>query len=313
MSDADPQSDSSVSSEPAAPTPDDVRCIRCGYALTALPVAGDCPECGTAIRLSLAGDRIVNADPGWLDRLVRGLRLLHLGMFTTAIAFLAVLLITVLGTVAFALDWDLPFWDPIGGALAGAISLAIPLGAVMAVLGGVFVTAADARDAGREGMRDARPLARWGLGTAVSLGIVAFALDLALPAPHDRIAAIAVLTLATAAGGAGLAALHARLRQISVRIPSRPLADQGSELEQWYRSKTRIAVVALAMSLAIEVLEANQVFTGPFGIAQFVRSIINLVVMLTLLGATLKLWRLAGLAAGLRTEIRQAREAAAVA
>ena len=67
---------------PAPPTDDrfdetgtlvvDETCRRCGYNLRGLQRDGRCPECGSAVGLSLQGDLLRFADPNWLDRLARG-------------------------------------------------------------------------------------------------------------------------------------------------------------------------------------------------------------------------------------------------
>ncbi len=47
----------------------DVLCIGCGYNLRGLEPAGRCPECGLSIADSNRGDRLIYADPTWLEKL----------------------------------------------------------------------------------------------------------------------------------------------------------------------------------------------------------------------------------------------------
>jgi hypothetical protein len=47
-------------------------CKRCGYVLAGLPINGDCPECGLAVRTSLMGNQLQHADPKWLGSVYRG-------------------------------------------------------------------------------------------------------------------------------------------------------------------------------------------------------------------------------------------------
>lgn len=62
------------------PRPDGKSCINCGYALDGLAVDGVCPECGTAVQLSLRPNRLVFASPRWLRRLHRGLIAIELSV-----------------------------------------------------------------------------------------------------------------------------------------------------------------------------------------------------------------------------------------
>ncbi|HYE02894.1 MAG TPA: hypothetical protein VD963_06635 [Phycisphaerales bacterium] len=61
---------------PRAPPPATVRgsrtCVRCGYPLEGLPVAGACPECAWPVELSLRGPKLEYSDPAYVVRLHRG-------------------------------------------------------------------------------------------------------------------------------------------------------------------------------------------------------------------------------------------------
>jgi len=63
---------SDVPSAVAGVIAEDTPCRRCGYNLRGLAATGLCPECGTAIGLSLVGNLLKQADPDWLDRLRLG-------------------------------------------------------------------------------------------------------------------------------------------------------------------------------------------------------------------------------------------------
>jgi hypothetical protein len=57
---------------PAAIIDSDTPCRRCGYNLRGLSADGQCPECGTLIRLSLRRDLLEHSDPAWVDSLRQG-------------------------------------------------------------------------------------------------------------------------------------------------------------------------------------------------------------------------------------------------
>jgi hypothetical protein len=58
--------------ESSEPIGTDTPCRRCGYNLRGLLADGQCPECGTLVRLSLRKDLLEHSDPAWLDSLRRG-------------------------------------------------------------------------------------------------------------------------------------------------------------------------------------------------------------------------------------------------
>jgi hypothetical protein len=85
----------------------DTLCRRCGYNLRGLAPTGLCPECGTAIALSLVGNLLKQADPDWVERLRFGTALklwnIALGIFVGLAAGMIVMaglprpLLTIIG------------------------------------------------------------------------------------------------------------------------------------------------------------------------------------------------------------------------
>jgi len=86
-------SDSPITLPIAQPSPDGKTCMNCGYALDGLAFESVCPECGTAVQLSLRPNRLVFASPHWLRRIHRGFLMLEI-----SIAFLVVN--SILGGIA---------------------------------------------------------------------------------------------------------------------------------------------------------------------------------------------------------------------
>jgi hypothetical protein len=58
----------------------DVVCLNCGYNLRSCLIGGACPECGMAVRVSLRGDRLASAPPGYLRQLQQGAAWFHVGV-----------------------------------------------------------------------------------------------------------------------------------------------------------------------------------------------------------------------------------------
>lgn len=56
----------------------DLPCKRCSYNLRGLTEHGRCPECGTAVGRSLAGEYLRFASPDWVNKVALGLRILVL-------------------------------------------------------------------------------------------------------------------------------------------------------------------------------------------------------------------------------------------
>jgi len=92
---------------------EDTPCRRCGYNLRGLTTTGLCPECGTAVALSLVGSLLKQADPDWVERL----------RFGTALKLWNIALGVVLGAAAVAF---------MGTGLPG------PLLTIIGIAGGAF-------------------------------------------------------------------------------------------------------------------------------------------------------------------------------
>jgi len=63
----------------------DIACRRCAYNLRGLREDGRCPECGTPVGLSTSGDLLRFADPDWVEKLARGVRLMLWGLLITIV------------------------------------------------------------------------------------------------------------------------------------------------------------------------------------------------------------------------------------
>ncbi len=96
---------------------DERPCRQCGYILLGLPKTGNCPECGTPIRLSGATRRLYHANAGWLKQVAYGYRL----MFWTLIASIA---------YSLTITWFMP--NVVDMFFGGVTSTALAVGAFLA-------------------------------------------------------------------------------------------------------------------------------------------------------------------------------------
>ncbi|RJP37963.1 MAG: hypothetical protein C4547_04955 [Phycisphaerales bacterium] len=130
----------------------DVACRRCGYNLRGLLRDDRCPECGSPAVLALQGDRIRFGDPGWVDRLAKGVRLVVWGIVLAFLSGLAgavsstVILATIVTVLASLMRccgvWLLTSPDPSGLGEASyatsrkVVRIAAVIGLVGAAVGG---------------------------------------------------------------------------------------------------------------------------------------------------------------------------------
>ncbi len=148
-----------VADAPETPIDIDVRCIRCGYNLRGMTPSGVCPECGDDVGPSLVGDRLIDADLDWLRRIVRGQKLLALGMTAPILMavgsialMIAISIIQSQGNVTVPrLVEDVVSWITLGVMLAGLAS---------AVAGAFMVTSLEPRESETEKVTSDRMRAR---------------------------------------------------------------------------------------------------------------------------------------------------------
>lgn len=216
---------------------DDIHCRQCGYNLRGLTEAHRCPECGAAVGLSTRGNLLRFAEPGWVERIARGGRLLMGGL--TAVV-LGMFVFTCAGMLTAALMTTATDpWLLAVPLAAGAWMLA----AFAAVGYGVWlITARDPADTAPALWRSPRLLAR--------LGIIAAMLVVALDTIGDvmvttlmpqAIIAIATLAMALATFIGALAYLRYG-GTLADRIPEPKLVARARNL---FRSAIMLFVVVL--------------------------------------------------------------------
>jgi predicted RNA-binding Zn-ribbon protein involved in translation (DUF1610 family) len=262
---------------------DNLPCVSCGYTLRGLLHDGNCPECGTEISRSLRGDLLAAADPKWLRTIVRGQRLLTIGLMTAVSGIVLMLLITVAYLFTAALSPGLPrIVEDSFTIVLGVIFLSVPIGMCIALVGIFFVTAQEGRDIERETAWSARNMARWSmLGAIVAcvaaysihflpvLGAMWIALDL-----FFRGVFIALLTVA------GVALLK-RVEALSRRVPNEKLADQIRKRWRFIRWAVPAAGIYLLIFPVFGFggggMRGGLIFIAPLGCLGFV-AVIGLLV-----------------------------------
>jgi len=310
--------DADVAAPPVPPAPEpvaaEVRCIRCRYQLAGLSPDGDCPECGTEIARSLSEDRLADADPRWLGRILLGLALLGWGPWAILISILLGLFIGVVIGAFAANDLGLPRAIEVTfGVVLFGVGLGVMGGVVVAAIGGVLVTSIEPRDEGEERLDEPRLIARWGLVVAVILPAAHASIEEAVAWPMPESVRFAVLAAAMASGGFALVALHARFRDFAVRIPSSSLAARADRGRAWYRGVTIYVVALMVLHAGRDLSESVPALSVLSDVLAVVSVLGSCVAFVVLVIAFFRSFGILDLALSLRSTIRTSLASGAVA
>ena len=205
----------------ADPSGKSIPCSCCGYDLQGLEASGDCPECGAPIGRSFDGDRLAAADPKWLRSIVRGHRLVWIGMLSTVLC-----VFTAMGSsiTLMLLSMDRPDLaskiDPIMLIVFGCALVGIPISMGIGAIGVYWLTAQEGRETDRESMWSSRLVARWSVLAAIALISVSLSAGfIPIPAGGWAWAGLAARILAIAAVTVAVVALLQRLAGLVRRLP----------------------------------------------------------------------------------------------
>jgi len=223
----------------------DRTCLKCGYNLRGLDRAGRCPECATPVGLSIHGDLLCYAEPGYVNKLARGSRWIMRGL---TLALLCIILFAGAMVVATASAWS-GLADSLLTAGVILLVLGVFAGVVMLLLGVWFITAPlpYVFDTGRQD-RNRRLVRIYMLAAFLGIALSIIVEELG---PPPRVMAVFEFFLLgfSVLGVVGTAAYFLYLRELARRI-----ADESpNSQEVSVRTASRLAK-GLAVTLGLMVL-----------------------------------------------------------
>ncbi len=252
-SDADSQPCAGGPGRPGVVGPDgviveDITCRRCGYNLRGLGENGRCPECGTAVGLSIHGDLLRFAEPAWVEKLARGMELILVGIVTGIV----------------------------GGCVGGGISaagtpqsqaagtLVILLSGLLSLVGAWILTTPDPSGIGEQRFVNARKVVRAGLIAGLAGQLINLVLPDSRSGPLFALAIVAA-TVCGLAGAVGTYAQYLYIERLAERIPDARLARLARFLRWGYSIVLGVSTLIGGIA-AFYVVRSGPAAAGP-GIA----------------------------------------------
>ena len=199
---------------PASVVEQDAPCRRCGYNLRGLALAGQCPECGTPVGVSVQGDWLRYSDPQFVQTLRRGVSFILWSILLTIVVFF----------VAFALRGMGRRSMPIANLIA-------LVAYVPGIIGGWLLTVPDPSGLGENLYGAARKLIRITLIIGAVNRFVDFVVSASGPLPPS--VRMTLQTIGFAAAIAGLVGQFAQLNYLSklaLRIPDPSLSKSARSI-----------------------------------------------------------------------------------
>ncbi len=223
---------------------EDVACRSCGYNLRGLSPQATCPECATAIALSIHGDLLRFSDPVWVDRLAKGLLWIITGLIASVVFSILVGIVSAV-VAGPGRTVSMRSLVLVGGLVGVALGL-------VTVLGAWWLTTPDPGQTETEPPITARRLARWCITAQVAssslqmMGIpgggMAFGIPGVVTTPLQEILMVAGMGMGIVVLIGDVAALI-YLRQLALRIPRASLAKQTRIVMWGYASAQAMAMI----------------------------------------------------------------------
>jgi hypothetical protein len=212
----------------------DVVCRRCGYNVRGLKLDGRCPECGTPIGLSVSGDLLRFADPGWVEKLALGTRCILWGL---AVAVLFSLISR----------YVLTFVSPV---LIRSLGL---VGVLLAFYGTWLLTERDPSGVGEDRYANSRKVIRLTLLVGVISNLASIVVQALPDVERDLILISNVGLVAVAFWAVGEFAKLIYLEKLAMRIPDAKYAERARFLRWAFGISLLLLIVFFGLMKAIAV------------------------------------------------------------
>lgn len=233
----------------------DIYCRQCGYNLRGLTEAHRCPECGVAVGLSTRGDLLRFAEPGWVERIARGGRLVMGGLTAIVVGIIALVCAGMLAAPLLATSTN-----PALLALPVIAGIGI-LAAFAAVAFGVWlITARDPADTSPTRSRSARILARTGVISAILAAGLDVLGDVAVTTPVVETILALALVATTLVMFVGALAYLRYCGKLADRIPEPKLVARARNL---FRSLILLFAIMLVPIVLTMIVTTRLAPPGP--------------------------------------------------
>lgn len=230
----------------------DVACRKCGYNLHGAHPEGSCPECGTAVGISTQGDLLRFADPGWVEKLAKGVSLMLWGLL---IAFVVGIFGSVVATVVVRATGP--------GQLSPVFTIVNVLAGAVSYYGVWLLTSVDPSGVSEDRYARARKFIRFALLFGIVVQVLQPFAELGAVQAQKLLLVILIIGIVSGlVGSVGEFAKYTYLGHLAARIPDDKLMSRANWL-RWALSILLAFGVISGMGFALWGLLAGGGGTGP--------------------------------------------------